>query len=359
MKQFRPQDVMKRSGYIDQWRGISVLMVLAHHLLIYRYQGFASTPHGWFTGKIAWAAILWRPYSGGIGVDVFFCISGYLITTLMLREEAKTGTVSLQAFYIRRVCRILPAMLVYVLSIVLLHTFGLVKMEPGDPAKAVLFLCNTEIARCGYHFGHFWSLAVEEQFYVFWPLLLLLTGRYRVVVAAAAFAFALVASVIPSWRIEGWLNNGLSFACICSGVLYALSARFRAAFHLIKLPGWLLYAALIVVIPILWMSFPALDAVIVLLLPFLIIATVIAREGKVWEPLRWVGLISYSLYLWNGVMSWDQERYLSGWFAYASWLSLPIAVLSYRYVELPFMRVGHALTRHAYTARQNVTAGRN
>ncbi|MEP7097224.1 MAG: acyltransferase [Dokdonella sp.] len=327
-----------RNGYIDQWRGISVLMVLLDHLLVRRL-GFWQTydTGSWFLGKLQWGALLWRFHAGVVGVCAFFCISGYLITSLLAKEEATTGRASLTGFYIRRLCRILPALLLYVGAVCLLDALGAIRMERGDAGQSLMFLCNTEM-RCGYHFGHFWSLAVEEQFYFFWPLLFIFVRR-RIALVAAALVLAMALSVVPALRIDGWLNNGLAFSCISAGSLFALSARFRALIP--AAPGWLLYVLLVVVIPIAWKQWPEIEPLILLTLPFLIIATVIARTGRVWEPLRLVGLMSYSLYLWQAALTWDSERYIASWLAYASWFAIPMAWLSYRYVELPFMALGH------------------
>jgi peptidoglycan/LPS O-acetylase OafA/YrhL len=326
-----------RSGYLDQWRGISVLMVVVHHFLFFRFSDLVDPTSRELGARLVRS---WHTFGGLVGVCIFFCISGYLITSLMLKEEARTGTVSLPRFWVRRAFRILPAMVVYVLSMAALDALGAIRMAPGDAAKAMLFLCNTPAVECGYHFGHFWSLAVEEQFYLLWPLLFLVTGRHRTAVVAVAFLVSLCAAAMPGLRVAGWINNGLAFACISAGALYASSPRFRALFSL-RLSSWVMFPLLVVGMPMAWgRGFPAL---VPLVLPFVIVATVIAREGKVSNALRCIGLASYSLYLWQGVLTWDAGRYLTEWIAVGSVLVIPIVWLSYRYVELPCVAWGHRL----------------
>jgi peptidoglycan/LPS O-acetylase OafA/YrhL len=131
----------------------------------------------------AYAALLvwWDHYvrqrSGNLGVEIFFVLSGFLITTLLLRELAKTGTVSLRGFYRRRARRILPAFYVFWVVAVAVQVYHNPPLSTGALASTFFYFSN-------YHLsfihpvnhriiGHTWSLAVEEQFYLLWPVLFL------------------------------------------------------------------------------------------------------------------------------------------------------------------------------------------
>ncbi|HUD68845.1 MAG TPA: acyltransferase [Acidimicrobiales bacterium] len=175
-------------GDVEGLRAVAVLLVVLYH-----------------------SGVSWLP-GGFVGVDVFFVISGFLITGLLIREHEKRGRISLPGFYARRSRRILPAaMLVVIAVIVLGHldqnflSYGSGDSNTTTDAKfAALFAANIHFANVGtnyYDLGlppspllHFWSLAVEEQFYVVWPSVVLFLGlllrrwplRYTVLAAALA-----------------------------------------------------------------------------------------------------------------------------------------------------------------------------
>ncbi len=156
---------------------------------------------------------------------------------------------------------------------------------------------------------------------------------------------------MPTMRVHGWLNNGECFACICAGVLYALSARAREWLAVTrKLPTWTWGFLLAFVVPFLRTRWDALDAPIMLALPPLIVATVLVRSGSLAPSvagrlLSGIGLTSYSLYLWQGIFTWYPQTYTARWFAYASISGVAIAWVSYRYVEIPFIQLGHRFSR--------------
>jgi peptidoglycan/LPS O-acetylase OafA/YrhL len=117
-----------------------------------------------------------------------------------------------------------------------------------------------------------------------------------------------------------------------------------------------MWAALLAfVIPFLRTRWIALDAPIMLALPPVIVATVLARSGSMvpsmaGRVLRGIGLMSYSLYLWQGIFTWYPQTYMARWFAYGSTAGIAIAWLSYRYVEIHFIRLGHQLSRRLQKA---------
>lgn len=336
-------------------------MVIAHHAASFRFRHSFETPVRFSEALrhpsadnlgIALMRIFywWANTAGPLGVEIFFVISGFIITTLLLKEERETGRACLRCFYTRRVFRILPALTLFIACAYLFSLAGWISVSGTDVLGAATFLCNTSIVYCGYYFGHLWSLSVEEQFYIFWPLIFLTAvGSRRVIAIFIALAGCLVWSMIPSLKVGGWLNNGLAFACICAGVCYAVSARFKALFLSISAlaPRWFWVTLLVAVLPLLKSSSPGLALYTVPITPFLIVTAVLA-DGSTRRPsklLTEIGLVSYSLYLWHVIFLWEPERYRSqGWMYAALPIALAMTWFSAKCLERYFIRLGHRLS---------------
>ncbi|WP_405812326.1 acyltransferase [Streptomyces sp. NBC_01520] len=274
------------------------------------------------------------PLVGGgyIGVDVFFVISGFLITSLLLRELATTGRVSVRSFYARRALRLLPAS-----SLVIAVTLGgawlfLSKARlaeyAGDALAGALYAVNFRLAAAGTDylaqnsppspFQHFWSLAVEEQFYLVWPLLLLLAwratrGRRRPiavllgVLCLGSFAAGVIETNSSApWAYFGSLTRAWELG---AGALLALGAgRLRRLPAAIAAPlTWVGLAG--VTLAAVWFDvetpFPGHHALLPVAGAALILAggCVPTPQGAAWllgrRPLVWLGGLSYGWYLWH------------------------------------------------------------
>jgi peptidoglycan/LPS O-acetylase OafA/YrhL len=153
---------------LDGWRAIAIAMVVLSHSLT---TASARGGGGGFLNLLTFRM-------GTFGVMLFFAISGYLICTRLLVEEETTGSVSLRSFYIRRVFRILPAAYVYLGTVAVLALARILVVGWADIAGAALFYSNYEESGSWFT-GHFWSLALEEHFYLLWPPVLVLLGRKR------------------------------------------------------------------------------------------------------------------------------------------------------------------------------------
>jgi peptidoglycan/LPS O-acetylase OafA/YrhL len=174
---------------------MSIILVLIGHV--------AATP-----GAPAWMDKVAITSLGNVGVRVFFLISGFLITTLMLREQERTGHLDLKGFYIRRALRILPAAYFYIGVIWVVYLCGFIELRYHltsrtmaesalpDLLHAVTFTANYQ-HDYNWYYNHLWSLSVEEQFYLIWPLLLLLLGTRRA--ATLAFICILAGPFIRTW----------------------------------------------------------------------------------------------------------------------------------------------------------------
>ncbi|WP_198586953.1 acyltransferase family protein [Glycomyces xiaoerkulensis] len=285
------------------------------------------------------AAHIGFPFTAGgyVGVDVFFVISGFLITALLLREIDRTGRVSITKFYARRAVRLLPAAATVLLATLVAAWLWLPRTRLGDiaadTAAAALNVVNFRLASEGTDYlnadtepsplQHFWSLAVEEQFYLAWPLLLLavalLTARWTrrrrmavvtvLLTAAAAGSFYLSATgtaADPVWSYFGIHTRAWELA---SGALVAVAAA-----RLRRLPGPVAAAASWAGLAMIAAAVLALDDDTVFpgyaaALPVAGAALVVAagcaphRGGAetllAIAPAQYVGKISYGLYLWH------------------------------------------------------------
>src|SRR5262249_5138063 len=147
-----------------------------------------------------WKAAATYVVNGPLGVTIFFVLSGFLITFLLVSEEIARGAISLRAFYARRALRILPVYAAYVMALVVINQTTAVDLSPCEWATTLTFTKNFA---CGQWVdGHLWSLSVEEQFYLLWPFALecLPRRRHRGIVAACLLA-------APVCRLMFFLNG--------------------------------------------------------------------------------------------------------------------------------------------------------
>ncbi|CAN5414841.1 acyltransferase family protein [soil metagenome] len=310
--------------------------------------------------------------SGGfIGVDVFFVISGYLITSLLLSEIARTGCIDLRAFYARRVRRLLPTAFVVLFVTLLVGGLMLSPLEVVTSGKSAvatsLYGSNVWFMRqtADYFapesalnpFLHTWSLAVEEQFYFVWPVLLLLVMRYMprrlpvvlFVVGLASLALCLVmVDVKQSFAFYASPTRAWEFAV---GAIACLIPRASLATRprLVRMGGWLGFALVLGSGFLLSEAtpFPSWSA----LLPvFGAAAMLLAGQNDTrwlvplsWRPMRYLGSRSYAIYLWHwpiivlALIAWP---HMGAWERVGLALaSVAMAEISYRLVEHP-IRIG-------------------
>lgn len=261
--------------------------------------------------------------SGGfIGVDAFYVLSGYLISGSLLGELAATGRLDLVAFCARRARRILPAATVGVVAILVAAALVVAPLDlPSvalDGTASALFVGNLAFAvRASDYFAtqtpspflHYWSLGVEEQFYLLWPLVLLLAFRARsvrrAIMAIAIGSFALgviVTAVAPAWAFYLLPTRAWQLAVGALVGIYGPALRARRP-AVVDLAGWAGLALLVVgALTLDSNGYPGVAA----LVPTAGVAAVIATDARrgparvlAVAPLRWLGRISYSLYLYH------------------------------------------------------------
>jgi peptidoglycan/LPS O-acetylase OafA/YrhL len=160
---------------LDGWRGVAILMVLISHV---------SSALPWHIGASL----------GGHGVALFFVLSGFLITTLFMREREATGRINLRAFYLRRFFRLMPVAWLYLATVGVLAALRLADAKPIDFAACLFFFRNFIERHGAIITGQFWSLSIEEQFYLAWPLILIYCTARRA--REVALTVALLVAVI-------------------------------------------------------------------------------------------------------------------------------------------------------------------
>jgi peptidoglycan/LPS O-acetylase OafA/YrhL len=176
-------NVPSRIPSLDGLRAISIALVLVGHSAL-----SSNAP----------AFLMHFSHLGNFGVRCFFIISGFLITTLLVKERQKTGSISIKAFYIRRALRIFPPSLVFIGIIAFCSDMGWLTLYPGDLVHALTYTMNYHFHRAWW-FDNLWSLSVEEQFYLLWPALLCFAGNRRGLKIAWGVVF-----VVPFIRAVMW-----------------------------------------------------------------------------------------------------------------------------------------------------------
>lgn len=345
---------LRRSDALDGLRTIAVAFVVLYH---FHVPGFGG---------------------GFIGVNVFFALSGYLITSILLREHRATGRIRLGSFWLRRILRLYPALLAMVLVGVTLWTLlgndGGANVEPQSAALLALSYTGNLARSLGHLsqgvFAPTWSLATEEQFYLVWPpiLLLLLARRARPGVMIAALGALVIASSAAGWLLyddrggsatpDVYFNPVFNVAPLLMGCILALAlsgermrralaGRIGSVLALVGLGGII---AIQFMITADWKQVPAMFG---LVLPAVgvasacFIAGTASRRSLVsrvvsWRPLAWFGRnMSYSLYLWHVVVLDLVLMAFSGPVARVIAIAgaLLAAGLSHFFIERPFGRL--------------------
>ncbi len=291
---------------------------------------------------------------GVLGVVVFFSLSGYLITSLLLVERRRTGAVDFPRFYAHRARRLFPA-----LTLLLIATaavlIGRHQSENVAPTIVPIVLYVSNYFPSRWPVTHVWSLAIEEQFYLLWPvtlLVLLRVGRRRAVVATVTLTVVLLFVHTSPWR--PWAASTLLAGC-CFALLPTLRRSGATSFG----------AA--VIVPVLCLLYtdasPLAGAVAVTgaIATGLILSGLqkesLVYKGLVWPPLRHVGKISYGLHLWHGlIVSWlGASPVIGDSVVLRLILLLPmsygVALLSYELVERRFTRQPSLFSRSRLNPR--------
>jgi peptidoglycan/LPS O-acetylase OafA/YrhL len=354
------QHTLARVPALDGLRGLAVLAVVTYHVVVL-YRIDLPALHGW------------------LGVDVFFVLSGFLITTLLMTELQRTGRIALGRFWLRRAARLYPALLVLVAGCLVLAQLGYTTTTAPAGMLAMTYL--TDFYRAAGRgsagdVGHTWSLAVEEQFYLAWPLaVMLLRTRRRIVVitsAAAALSFGLLlmlavprAHDLRAYNAPDTRAWELLAGCLLALALHRRTQRGRTLPRrlgtAVSVPAVLL-ALVPLAVNLIW----PLQALSVTLAT---VATLTSIQAGAWParllalvPLAWIGRISYGVYLYHIPVArvLTPRLPLPGPFVVVGdiLVTLICAWLSFRFLEEPVRRSVAALQARRQEPRLTPRPGR-
>jgi peptidoglycan/LPS O-acetylase OafA/YrhL len=357
----------RRDLRLDGIRGIAVLAVLAYH----------ATAPGAPGGRLL--------VGGWLGVDVFFVLSGYLITRLLLGEAAAGGTIDRRAFYGRRARRLLPALAVVLVAWLLVTLTGGLPVErlgagaPHDDPRlalvpvvgSVTLLYNWVLAfelPTPAGMGHLWSLAVEEQFYLLWPTVLVVAcarGRRPARALAPLLALgAVVAVFLSASAVAGHARDFAYFSSLTSslGLLFGAAAALAPRRVLPPAAATGALACLAAAMLLVPDDHPPLLTPATLLACTATTVAILASAGRadrllVSSALRYAGRRSYALYLWSSPLAYALATWLGeGWAATVLMLgsSFLLAELSWRLVERRWTQAGTKRLEAARRGRKAV-----
>jgi peptidoglycan/LPS O-acetylase OafA/YrhL len=354
----------RRIGALDGLRAIAVLLVVVNHLVL-------AVP-------LPWGRVQRLLYSGWIGVDLFFVLSGYLITGILL--DAKGGSHYFRNFYARRTLRIFP--LYYGVLIV-----AIIAISLGAPQTPMLrlqgwlwgYATNIKIAASGWmfmagrwQFNHFWTLAVEEQFYLAWPAVVLLLSRRSLLwVCAAVFVLSpalRIALCLKGNTIAAYVLTPCQLDALTNGAALAILVRSPAGLRLLR--KVLLPAALLCLVPLAYLvvRHGGLDQNLMNKHTVSLGSTLLAAAlcGAIWlaasggarflsvAPLASVGRISYGIYVLHPfclelvpkhLFARSPVLSLIAFYLIGLSLSIAAATLSWHLFEKHFLRLKRAFPR--------------
>lgn len=354
---------MNRIQSLDGLRAVSIIMVLLAHAGATLPEYISSFPLYHLIGN------------SDIGVRVFFVISGFLITKLLIHEKEKTGTISIKKFYVRRIVRIFPVFYLYILVLLLIKFFFIhsIFADYKFILVAGLFLWNykflfekvvpgfdsNDMENGSWFFGHFWTLSTEEQYYLLWPWLFKKMGQEKlkklvviVIIGAVVFRIA-VCFLMPSLAEK--ISLRFHYDAILTGCFFALLEKNTSAFQ--KVLDWLKrkdVQAFIILFPFVMSPLLAYyfrsnyKLLIGINLENISIALFVI--WAVYIPSRFarflnrkimvqIGVLSYSLYIWQQLFLTNQITYWPNKFPQNLILAVVAGVGSYYLIEKPVLKL--------------------
>ena len=310
--------------------------------------------------------------NASLGVRLFFVLSGFLITSLLLREQQHLGSIDWRAFVVRRSLRIWPALYTFLLAMLLLSYLGIIKISTSQFIAAATFTWNyaglwmhAGTREGTWFLGHLWTLALEQQFYLAWPLAIVLIGWRR-----AGRLALLLPVLLPVIRIMSWLLFpaqrgllGMMFHTAIDSILIgcAFAIHQQRIYSWMAAKRWIFPSALVFVLlisPLIADHIRAygitigfgLDAVACGLLILAAQSPFSSLEIRwstwlAWPPLVLLGTVSYGLYLWQQPFLTTWNTSFSGMFPWSLLAALLCATISYLCIEQPALKAKQLFNR--------------
>lgn len=331
---------------LDGWRGVAILLVIAaHSILALRRPDLAPIAES----------------IGKHGVTIFFVLSGYLITTRLETERASKGSIHLGQFYWRRFLRLMPAAWTYLAFWCVWALLAGVALRSLELPACLFFFRNYNDAQGSLLTGHYWSLSIEEQFYLIWPTLLAVCGAKR-----ARWISLVGCAAVVLWRFHqrDYLHH-LVIPHPTMATQYradALLIGCAAALFLPYLRNWLrpwmipfLGTVVIAGIILDYTIVPVFESITIALLLITTSHHPDTWFGRAlnWRPLVSIGLVSYSLYLWQEILFLAHN--ILG-LIFIGFTASALAIASYCFIEQPCILLGRRLSLRA-TARSSFSGG--
>lgn len=343
---------------LDGLRAVSIFIVLCAHLRG-RYEYILPT------------AVWEYFFAGNIGVYVFFCISGFLITSLLLKEKLTTGNISLKNFYIRRFFRIIPVSILYLVLLFILNKVLHLNVSLLAFGAAFIYIINIAF-RSQWFISHYWSLSVEEQFYLFFPFLVKKGPDF------ALRAILIIEVILLSIRIlynyslfpdnmlfEVFRRAITNLDGVLLGALTAILVFKRViSIELFSRYNLLIKIGCILTIPLFGSNFigfaPINSSITSILICVLLLCCLLPTNDFIfkilnWGPMKKIGVLSYSLYIFQQFFLVpppiifklyqfklpDPQLYKLPfvYFPYNIISLIVVAYLSYNYFEKPFLKL--------------------
>ena len=338
---------------INGLRAISIFLVIIHHLSFQEHL-FSEI------SKVKWILPLTSFIQDGhLGVNIFFVISGFLITSLMLNEETSTNTISLRNFYIRRTLRIFPAYFLLLFVYFILQLFHIVNISNMSWVTAITYTKYLNW-KLDWVTAHLWSLSIEEHFYLFWPLIFIYASKFRKKIVVGLILMVPIIRVALFFQPLNWIDELLIFTridSIATGCLFALykdeilkkiQKNWKKVFYFSVITIFCLTILRIIMIKInfdfIFIPLGTTHGTIAnFAIGFLMMYSIFGPRN-IWfkflnlKVINYIGLLSYSIYLW-------QQIFISGDNNFGTTspenllFILIIAMSSYHLIEKPFLKL--------------------
>ncbi|MGI4021100.1 MAG: acyltransferase family protein [Janthinobacterium lividum] len=333
---------------LDGFRALSILMVVGSHVLI---------------GQNVHSALLYSIFNGALGVGIFFIISGFIITTLLMKELIYTKDINLKNFYIRRFLRIIPLAYLFLFVLIGLNQIFDMQINFSGFILVFLFLKNFVGSETDPATTHYWSLSVEEQYYLIFPYLFKKSRKLYLALGIALIFFIIPAIVWLHFHFL-WLNGNFVFSIIfmlvyklpfllIGSIFSILFFKYNSNFK--RYSNSLFSLILVATVIIINSEYTALsrikeflftNVITGILIAFLIGINLFESKSVVYKILNnsvviFIGKLSYSIYVWQQIFTfsipWADSSKMLGSIGFNLLALFVVAYLSYTYFEKPFL----------------------